>query len=184
MKLPTRTSKSFNLRTTIKSATNIIIAIASSVVAITVANSIQAQAPKGFVCDADSGIPTTIYHDGRGVSEPWIKWVSEHFSEAKWTPQARCETVSQRLEQYRQEGKLRYVTLGMENNQQIICVASRDNGPCEGIVYTLKPGQDGIAALNNLFAWGSGQQNLESSYESSSLIPYINVGDKLEEQSN
>ena len=163
-----------------KLATGIVIAIASSISVIATSNSVRAQDAQGFVCDSNSGIPTTIYRDGRGVSEPWIKWVSEHFSEAKWTPQARCETVSQRLEQYRQEGRLKYVTLGVENNQQIICVASRNNGPCEGIVYTLKPGQDGIAALNNLFAWGSGQQNLESSYESSFLIPYINVGDKLD----
>ena len=69
----------------------------------------------------------------------------------------------------------------MQNQQQIICVASYDNGPCEGIVYTLKPEQDGIAALNNLFAWGSGQQNLNSSYESSNIIPYINVGQKLQQ---
>ena len=107
--------------------------------------------------------------------------VSEHFSNSNWSPQARCQTVSQRLEQYREDGKLKYVTLGTENNQPIICVASQDNGPCEGIIYTLKPGQDGVAALNNLFAWGSGQQNLESSYESSTAIPYINVGAKLEQ---
>ncbi len=158
-------------------------AIASSITVVTIPRAAQAQAEKGFICDLNSGVPTTTYRDGKGTSEPWIKWVSEHFSEAKWTPQARCETVSKRLEQYRQEGKLKYVTLGIENDQQIICVASRDNGPCEGIVYTLKPGQDGISALNNLFAWGSGQQNLESSYESST-IPYINVGDRLNNQSN
>ena len=155
-------------------------AIASATLPIFFSTLVDAQAQKGFVCDNHTGVPTTTYYNSQGISEPWIKWVSEHFSEAKWTPQARCQTVSERLEQYRQEGKLKYVTLGIENEQQIICVASRDNGPCEGIVYTLKPGQDGISALNNLFAWGSGQQNLESSYESSA-IPYINVGEKLGE---
>ena len=69
----------------------------------------------------------------------------------------------------------------MKNDQQVICVASRDLGPCEGIIYTLRPGQDGIAALNNLFAWGSGQQNLDSNYESSAVIPYINVEEKLKQ---
>ena len=72
----------------------------------------------------------------------------------------------------------------MQNNQQVICVASYDNGPCEGIVYTLRPGQDGVAALNNLFAWGSGQQNLEPNYESSTTIPYINVQDRLNENAS
>ena len=158
----------------------IALAIANAAIPILLSPPAQAQTQKGFVCDTSSGVPTTLYYNFEGNSEPWIKWVSEHFSESEWTPLARCQTVSERLEKYRQEGKLRYVTLGTENNQQIICVASRDNGPCEGIVYTLKPGQDGIYALNNLFAWGSGQQNLESSYESSTAIPYINVEEKLD----
>ena len=166
------------------SLANAVLAIATGTTVLLLSSSSQAQTQKGFVCDNSSEVPTTMYYNTQGDSEPWIKWVSEHFTEAEWTPQARCQTVSQRLEQYRQEGKLKYVTLGQENDQQIICVASRDNGPCEGIVYTLKPGQDGIAALNNLFAWGSGQQNLESNYESSSVIPYINVGEKLSEESN
>lgn len=169
MKLPTLKSPK----------TSLLLAIASIMTTFVTTNSTQAQTTKGFTCDARTSIPTTIYHNSQGGQEPWIKWVSEHFSESNWTPLSRCQTVSDRLEEYRQNGKLKYVTLGVENNQQIICVASRDNGPCEGIVYTLRPGQDGVAALNNLFAWGSGQQNLDSNYESSETIPYINVGEKL-----
>ena len=155
------------------------VTITSCLTAVTFADLANAQTQKGFHCNVDSGVPTTIYQNSQGGSEPWIKWVSNYFSDANWTPFARCQAVSERLEQYRQEGKLRYVTLGVENDQQVICVASQDDGPCEGTIYTLKPGQDGIAALNNLFAWGSGQQNLESSYESSAAIPYISVEDKL-----
>ena len=162
------------------SKTSLWLAIASIITALATANTAQGQVKTGFSCDVSTSTPTTMYHSSQGVKEPWIKWVSEHFSGSNWTPLSRCQTVSQRLEEYRVNGKLKYVTLGVENNQQIICVASRDNGPCEGIVYTLRPGQDGVAALNNLFAWGSGQQNLESSYESAEAIPYINVGDRLE----
>lgn len=159
-------------------------AIASCLTVVISYNSVQAETERGFKCDTSSRIPTTIYHTSQGVQEPWIKWVSEHFSGSNWTPLSRCQTVSKRLEEYRLNGKLKYVTLGMENNQQIICVANSDNGPCEGIIYTLRPGQDGIATLNNLFAWGSGQENLESNYESSTIIPYINVGEKLEQNEN
>ena len=156
------------------------IAIASSLSTLTL-DSTQAQTPKGFKCDESERIPTTMYYNSSGGKEPWIKWISQHFSNSSWTPKSRCQTVSGRLEQYRLEGKLKYVTLGMKNDQQVICVASRDRGPCEGIIYTLRPGQDGIAALNNLFAWGSGQQNLNSNYESSAVIPYINVEEKLKQ---
>ena len=155
------------------------LAIATTITAFGSHSGVKAQTARGFQCDTSSEIPTTMYHDSEGSKEPWIKWISEHFSNSNWSPQSRCQTVSDRLEEYRLNGKLKYVTLGMENKQQIICVASYDNGPCEGIVYTLRPGQDGVAALNNLFAWGSGQENLESSYESSVEVPYINVGEKL-----
>lgn len=160
------------------------IAIASILPIFNPNNSAQAQTQKGFKCDFETGTPTTMYYNSQGIEEPWIKWVSEHFSNSNWTPESRCQAVSKRLEKYRLSGQLKYVTLGMQNNQQIICVASRDNGPCEGIVYTLRPEQDGIAALNNLFAWGSGQQNLDPSYETSSIIPYINVEAKLQQAEN
>lgn len=161
-----------------------VIAIASGFATLATLNSAQAQTQKGFKCDIDSGIPITMYHNAQGAKEPWIKWVSDHFSSANWTPLSRCKAVSERLEEYRKQGKLKYVTLGMENEQQVICVASYDDGPCEGTIYTLKPGQDGVAALNNLFAWGSGQENLNSSYETYD-IPYINVEGRLDsEQDN
>lgn len=171
--------KLLNIRDKFRFTTLAIASTVVSVLSISFLNSAQAQTEKGFKCDVSDAIPTTIYYNSQGAKEPWIKWVSEHFSGANWSPLSRCQAVSDRLEEYRLDGKLKYVTLGMQNQQQIICVASYDNGPCEGLVYTLKPGQDGIAALNNLFAWGSGQQNLNSSYESSSIIPYIKVEDKL-----
>jgi len=135
----------------------------------------------GFLCDTSGDVPTTMYQSGQGNSEPWIQWVSDHFSGSGWSPDARCEEVSSRLETYRQNKKLRYVTLGTVNNQSVICVATKDQGPCEGIIYTLKPGQDGVQALNNLFAWRKGEEGLESNYESVTAIPYIDVGTKLDE---
>ena len=135
----------------------------------------------GFRCDTSGNVPTTLYQSRQGNSEPWIQWVSDHFSDSGWSPDARCQEVSSRLETYRRNKKLRYVTLGTINNQSVICVASKDRGPCEGIIYTLKPGQDGIQALNNLFAWRKGEQGLQSNYESVNAIPYIDVGERLDE---
>jgi len=135
----------------------------------------------GFLCDTSGDVPTTMYQSGQGNSEPWIQWVSDHFSGSGWSPDARCQEVSSRLETYRKNKKLRYVTLGTVNNQSVICVATKDQGPCEGIIYTLKPGQDGVQALNNLFAWRKGEEGLESNYESVTAIPYIDVGTKLDE---
>ncbi len=135
----------------------------------------------GFRCDTSGENPTTIYQSNQGEPEPWIQWVSDRFSGSGWTPEARCQEVSSRLETYRRDKKLKYVTLGTVNNQSVICVASQDGGQCEGIIYTLKPGQDGIKALNNLFAWRKGEQGLQSNYESVTAIPYIDVGSRLDE---
>ncbi len=135
----------------------------------------------GFRCDTSGDVPTTMYQSGEGNSEPWIQWVSDHFAGSGWSPDARCQEVSSRLETYRKNKKLRYVTLGTVNNQSVICVASQDQGPCEGIIYTLKPGQDGIQALNNLFAWRKGEEGLQSNYESVTAIPYIDVGTRLDD---
>lgn len=135
----------------------------------------------GFRCDTSGDVPTTMYQSSQGTPEPWIQWVSDHFADSGWSSDARCQEVSSRLETYRKNQKLRYVTLGTVNNQSVICVASKDRGPCEGILYTLKPGQDGIQALNNLFAWRKGEEGLESNYESVTAIPYIDVGTRLDE---
>jgi hypothetical protein len=139
----------------------------------------EPETQKGFRCDTSSNIPTTIYQNSQGKQESWIVWKSDYFSSSGWSPQSRCQEVSRRLETYRRAGKLKYATLGTQNNQPVICVTSRDQGPCEGTIYTLKADQDGVAALNNFFAWASGQENLESSYESATEIPYINLGEKL-----
>jgi Circadian oscillating protein COP23 len=143
----------------------------------------QPQTQKGFRCDTSSQVPTTIYTNSQGKSEPWIVWKSDYFSSSGWNPQSRCQEVSGRLETYRRSGKLKYATLGTQNNQPVICVTSKDQGPCEGTIYTLKAGQDGVASLNNFFAWASGQENLESNYESATEIPYINLEEKLNEDS-
>lgn len=142
----------------------------------------QTPIQKGFRCDTTAKVPTTVYQNSQGQAEPWIVWQSDYFSGSGWNPQARCKEVSSRLETYRSQGKLKYATLGTENNQPVICVASKNQGPCEGMIYTLKPGQDGVATLNNFFAWASGQEDIQSSYESSTEVPYINLTEQLDKK--
>jgi hypothetical protein len=132
----------------------------------------------GFFCDTSGDVPTTVYLNKQGIQEPWIKWSSDYFTDSGWTPEKRCGEVSNRLETYRVNQQLRYVTSGVVNNQKVICVAASQGAPCGGIIYTLKPEQDAIAALNNLFAWRQGQAGLESNYETMET-PYIDVGSRL-----
>jgi len=110
----------------------------------------RAASASRFVCGSDGGVPTTeaITRDGRNVSV--IRWTSRVFSGSGWTAQRRCQEVSSRFEQFRQQGRLRYITTGRMRGQSVLCTALTSGGACDGLLYTLKPGQDPSATLARL----------------------------------
>jgi len=132
----------------------------------------------GFVCDTSTGEPVTVYQNPQGFREPWIRWNSNFFSSSGYDPLTRCKQVSQRLENYNRNRQLNYVTVGVVNNQKVICTSSRVNGPCEGLIYTLRRDQDPAPALSSFFVWLANQKARPSLFESSTAI-YINVGERL-----
>ena len=132
----------------------------------------------GFVCDTSTGEPVTVYQNPQGFREPWIRWNSNFFSSSGYDPLTRCQQVSQRLENYNRNRQLNYVTVGVVNNQKVICTSSRVNGPCEGLIYTLRRDQDPAPALSSFFVWLANQKARPSLFESSTAI-YINVRERL-----
>lgn len=138
----------------------------------------QNAAARGFFCDTSSGVPVTIYQNTQGTQEPWIRWVSNAFGSAGYNPQTRCQEVSGRLETYRRNKQLKYITVGMMNGQNVVCTASQVNGRCENLIFTLKQGLDPVRTLNNLLAWREGQAGAPSLRESGA-IPYIDVSGRL-----
>ena len=132
----------------------------------------------GFVCDTSTGEPVTVYQNPQGFREPWIRWNSNFFSSSGYDPLTRCKQVTQRLENYSRNQQLNYVTVGIVNNQKAICTSSRVNGPCEGLIYTLRRDQDPAPALSSFFVWLANQKARPSLFESSTVI-YINVGERL-----
>jgi serine protease Do len=132
----------------------------------------------GFVCDTSTGEPVTVYQNPQGFREPWIRWNSNFFSSSGYDPLTRCQQVTQRLENYNRNRQLNYVTVGVVNNQKVICTSSRVNGPCEGLIYTLRRDQDPAPALSSFFVWLANQKARPSLFESSTAI-YINVGERL-----
>ncbi len=157
-------------------------AIAFSSMTVAVAPSYGQTSPRqtGFWCRTSTGVPATVYQNSQGAIEPWIEWTSDYFSGSGYDPITRCQLVSQRLEIYRRNRELKYITAGRMNGQNVICTADRINGVCQNLIYTLRPGQDPIDSLYNLLAWRQGQVGMPSA-EESGQIPYIYVGDKLGE---
>ncbi len=133
----------------------------------------------GFLCDTSTGEPVTVYQNPQGFREPWIRWNSNFFSGSGYDPLTRCQQVTQRLENYSRNRQLNYVTVGIVNNQKAICTSSRVNGPCEGLIYTLRRDQDPAPALSSFFVWLANQKARPSLFESST-IPYIDVRERVE----
>ena len=106
---------------------------------------------RAFVCGQSNGAPATIALTNRG-DIPVIRWTSDRFRDAGYSEERRCLEVSARFQQYFRNGKLNYLTTGIMNNQQVVCVADREGGNCTGLLFTLKRGSNPSQVLNNLLA--------------------------------
>ncbi|MEC4985785.1 MAG: COP23 domain-containing protein [Oscillatoria sp. PMC 1068.18] len=159
------------------------IAAGSIAIASSPTRSQPAPGQSGFYCDTSSGVPITMYQNRQGNLEPWIRWSSNFGERVGYNPQQRCTEVSNRLESYRVNKQLRYITAGTMNGQPVICTAQYENGACTGLIYTLKPGQNAIATLNQFIAWRTGVAGTPSLSESPK-IPYIDVSGRIESDSN
>jgi len=113
-------------------------------------NSVQAQQTDApFSCQERQGIPTTIVRTKQGAKE-FIQWDSLYFKPSGYPPQVRCNHVTARLNQFSQVKSEQFITDGMMNGQPVICLTDSEGGPCQGLLYTLKPGQSGETALTLL----------------------------------
>ena len=103
-----------------------------------------------FVCGMAAGAPATnvITADGRQV--PVIRWTSSTFNDAGWSQTRRCQEVSSRFDTFLKQGRLAYITTGRLNGLPVICTAASRGGACDGLLYTLKPGQDATSTLKSL----------------------------------
>ena len=105
---------------------------------------------RSFVCSSAAGAPATNVVTGDGRQVPVIRWTSSVFSDAGWSQQRRCQEVSSRFDGFLKQGRLSYITTGRMNGQPVICTAGSRGGACDGLLFTLKPGQDATATLKNL----------------------------------
>lgn len=72
----------------------------------TAATEPSAAQSKKFFCGRSDWEPATMVRKN-GENLPIIIWSNRNFVASGWTPQRRCEVVSDRFQQYDNEGKLR-----------------------------------------------------------------------------
>ena len=108
----------------------------------------------GYSCGTSNGVPATMVRTSKGNEVAVIQFVSQHFSDSGWSPERRCQEVSQRFENLNRKGLLRqaFLTTGRKNGQNIVCVAPEQGGSCmnNGILFTLRPGRDPGETLRKL----------------------------------
>ncbi len=138
----------------------------------------QAQSAR-FYCGVSQGVPTTIATTPRG-NVPVIRWVSSYFSGSGYDPQTRCQEVSGRFQTYYNNGTLSYITTGIMNGLPVVCVTGTNGGSCNGLLFTLKKGQNASKTVQQLFDVRSGASGplYESSNGDSEQI-YIDVNNYL-----
>ncbi len=135
-----------------------------------------------FTCGAWRDIPMTVAQTPNG-NVPVVYWVSDWVNDpsSDLTPQSRCQTVSDNFQQAYDRGELEYITTGIKNGQNIVCVAQQQNGPCVSQLFTLKPDSDPNESLKQLMnigdSYASGGEG--PLYQSTGNRMYINFEDFL-----
>lgn len=105
--------------------------------------------PRTFECKTVSGAPTTVIKDSKGERQ-MIRWTSDFGYKVGYTPQQRCEEVTNRMNTYfSQSGQ--FITHGVLNGEKVICITDSLGNDCLNLLYTLQPDQDPQTRLEDLF---------------------------------
>lgn len=105
-----------------------------------------------FYCDQSRGSPTTFVRTQDGVRLPVIRWVSNFGLSSEWTPEKRCQQVSQRFQMSHNRGMLRYIKPGSIRGIPVICATLQPDSPCseQTLLFTLKPGSNPVETFRRL----------------------------------
>ena len=114
----------------------------------------QTQPSNLFFCQTNSeGIPTTYITGPTGKLIELISWQKDAIG--GFTPEERCQIISQRFQEAHEEGNLAYITHGFMNGSPVICGTSSAGGSCDKLLLTIRPEDDPKTTIENLFQAGS-----------------------------
>jgi hypothetical protein len=146
-------------------------------------NEVQAQTRVMYSCIQHQGKSKTVASTNRGRIE-LIVWESSYFSGAGWTPQKRCQEITQRFQKFSDNGTLQYVTTGKLNGYPVICTGTRTTKgyQCrpDGLLITLQNNDNPAQVLRNLFsnATRKGGNAVVRSIDNNYVVPIQSVLDQ------
>ena len=135
----------------IKSQVSAILAMATVLSSLGLAFTKSAEAaPLTFSCKRLSGAWTTLVKESGKQERQIIRWTSDFGAFAGYTPERRCQEVTNRMNKYFSESS-QFITYGRMKNLNVICTTDGQGKDCLHLLYTLKPDQDPKLTLEDLF---------------------------------
>lgn len=116
-----------------------------------------------FICadsydsESNASLPTTFAWTNRGKIAV-VRWQTENFADAGFSPQQRCDAVSPRFQEAYENNSIGLITNGTMDNQPVICTSDAPGGDCNTLLMTLRPEDDSLKVLNNLKQVLNGEQ--------------------------
>ncbi len=128
------------------------------------ANKAQAQGVQFYCVQGGGGGFVTVVSNGQ-VTRSLITWNSQAFSYSGWTPEARCNAVTNRFNNAFASGSRLMLSTGTINNLGVICGLQGSDRRCtsENIIITLTPGKNPREALNEIISAAAGGRPLAQS---------------------
>ena len=136
-----------------------------------------------FLCqsmfDPASGdkIPTTVaWIPERKGHVRFIGWKSEYFNKSGWTPIERCKKVSQKFQEFYEQGRLNYLASGQVKGQPVICGFANQGETCNSSnqLFTLKKQANSEEVIQKLMDISEGKSS-EQLFQSSGKQLSISV---------
>jgi len=142
------------------------------------AQRVNAQPATSFQCRSSDDVNFTVALSQNGnVSDPIIVWASDAFSSSGYTPERRCQAVTQRLNDALAENDytLRglYLTVGRVNGQSVVCTVASTRSGCnrDNVLFTLSSNpRNPEQVLYNLSARTTG-----TTVQESGGLPYVDL---------
>lgn len=126
------------------------------------ANPVQADSTRNiYSCINQQGKPMTVVDTIRGRIK-LIVWESDYFRASGWTPEKRCQEVTQRFQKFSDEKMLRFIANGTLQKYPVLCVSPESsNQPLtreakincreDNLLITLEPRDNPIEVMKKLF---------------------------------
>ena len=129
--------------------------------------------------ESNANIPATLaYVPQRKATIAIIAWKSNYIP--AWDARRRCETVSPKFQAFYEDGRLNYITTGINNGYDIVCAAIESGKPCkpEDQLFQVKATDNPEAVLKGLIGIIEGTVS-EPIYQNSGDQIYVSIEELL-----